>query len=433
MNCMIGLDIGTSAVKGVLMTKEGEILKHEEKCFAYLTPAACQKVIEAGDYLSVCLNVLKTLAEALPEQAKIISICQASASGNLLLLDKNNKPLTPIFNWQDNRVTDEVNRVLGELDLNEIYETVGWPLGNTFPLAQLCWLKCRQPELLSKAAHIVMSTEYLNYILTGKLGIAPSAGTPFYLIDQRKNEYYQPFLKRLGVSEEKLPPIFKTGTVLGGITKEASDITGIAAGTPVVLGTFDHPSAAIAAGVTNEGQMLLSCGTSWVMFYPVAKREKAVAQKLLIDPFLSPEGCWGAMSSLTSVSEKINGYVERYISKDSDRFKELDLLASMSKKGANGLRINPLLGENEAEIRSFPKSDIARAIMEGIASLLKENMERLEKGGICASSIVMAGGPSESAVWPKVISEVLGKEVFVCKGAFSGAVGAAKIGEINFK
>ena len=427
MNCVIGLDIGTSAVKCVAVSDEREIISSAERKFEYCYPAAGQVVIDAEKYLDTVTAAIRELVDKLPADFVITAVCEASASGNLILLDEQAKPLTPIFNWRDHRVTDEVTRVFGDLNEREIYETIGWQLGTTFPLAILCWIKCHEPEILKKAAHITMSTEYLNYFLTGEWGISPSAGTPFYLIDQRRRKYYKPFLDGLGIDETQLPPIYEKGTVIGKVKEKASEITGLPIGTAVMLGTFDHPSAALAAGVTEQGQMMLSAGTSWVLFYPVKERADAIKLDLLVDPFLSPGGCWGAMSSLSSASEKIASYVEKFIAEGENKFERLDELSAESVQGAGGLRINIMEEPDIQEISAYEKCHIARAIMESAAILLREKMLRFENSGISADSIVMVGGPSKSEMWRKVISYILQKEVIGSEGSFTGAVGAAEI------
>ena len=427
MNCVIGLDIGTSAIKCVAVSEEIEIISAVEKKFEYCYPAVGQVVIDADKYLATVTAAIRELVDKLPANVVITSVCQASASGNLILLDEASQPLTPIFNWRDHRVNDEITRVFGNLNEREVYETIGWQLGTTFPLAILCWIKCHQPEILKKAAYITMSTEYLNYFLTGEWGISLSAGTPFYLIDQQRRKYHKPFLDGLGIDENQLPPIHERGTVIGKVKEKASEITGLPIGTPVMLGTFDHPSAAIAAEVTKQGQMMLSAGTSWVLFYPVQNREEAIKLDLLVDPFLSPNGCWGAMSSLTSASEKISGYVEQFIADGDDRFERLDELSAESIQGAGGLRINIMEPPDIPAVSMYEKRHIARAIMESAAITLREKMIRLERSGISADSVVMVGGPSKSKIWREVISYILHKEVIGSEGSFTGAVGAAKI------
>lgn len=431
MKYLIGLDIGTSSVKGVLMTPEGDTVHTAKEVFVYRRLENGGVEIDAKDYLTACLQAIRTLAQA-AEGGRIEGICASSASGNVLLLDPQGEPMTPIINWQDKRVTGEAREVLGRMDDGAFYRLVGWPFSyETFPLAQLCYIKKHSPALLRNCGKVCMSTEYLYYVLTGKWGISSSAGTPFYLLDQQKGSYIESLLRILGIGEDKLPPVMPCGHILGTVQEEMEALCGIPAGTPVILGSFDHPSAARGVGVLREGQMLLSCGTSWVAFFPIADRDKGADAGLLIDPFLAPKGCYGVMWSVSSLSERIALYVNRYIDDSPDAFQKLSALARQSVPGANGLCIDLQADADDAKILAFPKEDIARAIMEGTVRLLQAGLSSLAAKGICASEAIMVGGPSEDPYWTCLIEELCHITVKVRRGAFAGAVGAALIAGIG--
>ncbi len=426
MDYLIGLDIGTSSVKGVLLTKDGQTAATVRFPFAYkkedrrieLPPEA---------YLDTCCSAIRTLAEK-ASGGNILGICASSASGNLLLLDETGRPLTGIIGWQDQRAAADALQTQKLFDPKTVYRTVGWHFdGSGFPLAQLCYLKKHQPELLRSAGKICMSTEYLYYQLTSCWGISPSAGTPFYLIDQSQGKYAKQILDQLEIPEEKLPPILPCGSVVGRVTKQGAKACGLSVGTPVILGSFDHPSAARGVGVLEEGQMLLSCGTSWVAFYPVAQRERVIAANMLSDPFLYPEGPYAGMTSVPSVSENIQNCIISLLGKTAEPFKTLSSLAAKSQPGAKGLRIDPTNPPKAEEISAFAKEDVARAIMEGTVNLLKMRMDALAAQGIAAKTAVMVGGPSEDHIWISLIEQICGISVKVVHGAYAGAVGAAKI------
>ena len=151
MEYLIGLDIGTSSVKGVLLSAEGDFRRTGKEAFIYSHPFPAGVEISAEAYLESCCRLLRTLAAQVPEGGVLRGVCAASASGNLLLLDRDGSPTTPIYNWQDSRVEDETARVLGaDFDGYAHYVTTGWPfLPQSFPLSMLCWLKIHSPELLA--------------------------------------------------------------------------------------------------------------------------------------------------------------------------------------------------------------------------------------------------------------------------------------------
>ncbi|MBE6568992.1 MAG: hypothetical protein E7658_02080 [Ruminococcaceae bacterium] len=432
-NFIIGLDIGTSSVKGILIAADGSERYTGRMPFTYTCPGNGGVEIPAEDYLKACFALLGELASKLPAGAVLAGVSAASASGNLLLLDENNVPVTPIYNWQDKRVTDETDRILPGLDTDAYFRSTGWAFDKkTFPLAMLCWYKQHHPEILSDCGKVCMSTEYLYYRLTGKWGIGTSAGTPFYLIDQVSGTYNQKILDVLGISEDKLPPVMKTGSILGTVTAEAASLCGLPAGTPILLGTFDHPSAARGVGICKEGQLLLSCGTSWVGFYPVQSREKAVAAKMLIDPFLSDNGGpWGGMVSLASLSGQIESFTRAYVDNSDTWYRSLVEESAKSETGAGGLTINLLAEPDEARIGQFEKRHIARAIMENTVNMLASRMAEIAEAGIACEEAVMVGGPSESPLWAELIAEKTGMRVKVMHGAYAGAVGAAVLAGIG--
>ena len=431
MEYLIGLDIGTSSVKGILMTTEGTVVQNAKEQFTYELLDNGGVEIGAEDYLTACFRALQKLSMA-AKDGVIKGVCASSASGNLLLLDKEGRPMTGIINWQDKRVTGEARELLKDMDFEAFYRCVGWPYSfKAFPLSQLCYMKKHNPQLLNDCAMACMSTEYLYYVLTGRWGISTSAGTTYYLIDQQKGQYMQELLGLLGMNESQFPPIMPCGQTLGTVKKEIERICGIPEGTPVVLGSFDHPSAARGAGVLQEGEMLLSCGTSWVAFFPISNREKGTNARMLVDPFLSPDGCYGAMSSIASVSGRIQLYVHRYIDDSVDAFQKLSALAKQSQAGANGLVINPLEEPDDEKISVYEQKDIARAIMEGTVTLLNKRLDDLAKQGIAAKSAVMVGGPSEDPYWISLIQEMCNISVRVVHGSFAGAVGAAVIAGVG--
>ena len=431
LNYIIGLDIGTSSVKGVLVAEDGTEKTTGKAEFVYTYREDGGIEIDTEAYLDACFSLLRRLASALPEHGALRGISAASASGNLLLLDEAGRPSTPIFNWQDSRVGEEARTVLGRIDAGALYGQTGWPFDyKTFPLAMLCWIKCHRPELLEHASKVCMSTEYLVYRLTGRWGVSTSAGSPFYLLDQRTGEYNRELLGLFGIGEEQLPPVGRAGDAVGAVTKEGAARSGLPAGVPVLLGTFDHPSAARGAGVLQEGQMLLSCGTSWVGFFPLRDRQKGIANRMIVDPFLSPEGCWAGMVSIPSISPRIERYIRRYIDDSDGRFRAFAAEAARSGPGAGGLVLDPLEEPDDGTVRGFAKPDIARAIMEGTVRLLRDKLRELEANGISARSAVMVGGPSENPLWVRVIGEMTGLAVRVMHGSYAGAMGAAMVAGI---
>ncbi len=433
MDLLIGLDVGTSAVKGVLISAEGERIARAKRAtpFVYPQPSFIEVEPEAH-YLSVC-DLIQELASKAPAGSRVRALAMAAASGNTLLLDKNDRPLTNIINWMDERGG---SFDIPGFDRQHLHRVVGWPWkGNPMSFGHLYWLKKNRPEICQKTARYCMNSDWLLYRLSGMWGMDYSTATTFYLQDQVNRRWHKPILEFLNIPETAVSDLMPSGAALGPLTDQGARDTGLTRDTLVVLGAFDHPCAARGTGFLDPGDLLLSCGTSWVGFYPIEDRDLALSQGLLIDPFLTPEGPWGVMFALTEIGNLIDWYIDNLITKQdegsTDKYTIFSESSAAVPAGAHGFYINPYIDskhipETELDLYALhSRAEIARAVMEGPALRMRRNIEKLAKVGIKADRIAMVGGPAESHIWPRIVAEVTGLELKLINGQTAGAVGAA--------
>jgi sugar (pentulose or hexulose) kinase len=419
----IGLDIGSSTIKGVLTDGCGSVLAEAGAVNSLVSPGAGRVELDPeAHYRNVC-QVLRELAGSAP--GGVTALAMTAASGNTLLSGSDGVPSGPVISWMDRRCVQEPPEILGGFDVAEVRQVTGWPCVDTFPLAHLAWLKENEPERLAVAGHIGMDTDWLIYRLTGRWVMDHSTATTFHLQDQCSGTYHRPYLERLGVDESKLSALMPSGRVIGCLGAGAAGDTGLSRRTAVVSGCFDHPAAARATDVREPGRLLLSCGTSWVGFVPLGDRAKILEAEMLCDPFLSGDGgVWGGMFSLPRIGRNIEWYVDHLIAPGvelSERLRYFDRVAAEAPPGSGGLKID--LRQEPRRIAAEP-ARIARAVMEGAAHLLKEKLETLAVRGLRYSRAVMVGGPSRSPVWPGIVAEITGLEVRSADRS-AGARGAA--------
>lgn len=419
----IGLDLGTSSAKAVLFSTERGVVERASADFTY----APSYLPDGSEYLGIDMeafygtitSVVRSLCRALPDGASFGGLAMASASGNAVLCDADGRALCDGYSWLNRPFSEEIATVFGGDFGPDVREAAGWGLASAFPLGQLSHLRIHAPELLDGAATVCMATEYVLHKLTGRWGIDMSTATPFYLLDQKKRAWNKEYLKTLGIPEEKLPPLGGCGDLLGTVTESGAADSGLPVGSRIFLGSFDHPTAARACNIEAQGDLLISCGTSWVCFLPMNDRADIMARGFLCDPFLTPKGPWGAMCSLARASERIKAVLEQYISSDSNKFAVLDELAASAPRGAEGLAFDPM--KEIPDLSAYSKKNIARALMEGIARALRERIG----DAITVKRITMCGGPSTSPVWRSVLADIFGVPIEVTYGPHSGAVGAA--------
>jgi len=429
LKCFIGLDIGTSAVKAVALAQNGKVLAEKSAAFTYKKDGkSC--LLAPEHFLDACFSVIQYLSQAVGDQYTVAAICPCCASGNLMLLDAQMQPIIDIIGWQSCIEKAEYATYYTEEEIRRVYETVGWPALNGFPVSYLPWIRKNRPDIHAKTSMVCMSAEYLNFVLTGKWGISVSMGTPFYIMDQEKGVYSDMLLEKYGITQQQLPPIMDKGTALGTVKAEIAQRLGVSPDTMVVLGSFDHPSCATGAGVYDYDEVLLSCGTSWVEFFPMESRQKAIATGLLVDRYMLDGAPYCVMSSVTSLSEKIDALKARYLPGAS--FAEVDALILSSEKGCGGLEFDFTDADME-RAEGCEKRHIARAIYESAAKLLKKKFKDAEAKGLVPSKITMVGGITNSSVCMQVIAQTLEKDIKVVNGVLSGAAGAAMLAGIGAK
>jgi xylulokinase len=435
---LIGFDLGTSAMKAVLSDACGTIVCQASRQVELLRTEDGRVELDAERYFHGICSVIGELVSNVGVPSDIRAVCLSGASGNTLLLDADYNPVRNAISWLDTRTAGKESELWPDLDPEWVYRSAGWPFGGTFPLAHLGWLKASDPDAWGRARHFTMLNDYLYHRLCGRLVVDHSKATTFYLQDQEASAWNSDLLASLGLETDQLSELLPSGAICGEVTREALEATGLAPGTRVVTGSFDHPSAARSTGVFAEGDLLISAGTSWVVFAPIKDRKTGLKGRMLIDPFLSPSGCWGSMFALTAVAEKMNVYLEHCIASTNGEplFDRFNRLAAEAVPGAEGLTIElfkePYEANKEIVGKATPAS-IARALMEGIVFLTRNRVEQLMRlTGSHAGRIVLTGGPTKSPVWPSILADVLNRPVAIPEiGEHAGAMGAVLLAGIG--
>lgn len=389
MQNYLGFDLGTGAIKAVLWHPKDGMLKTLSERVSYTYPAENFVEFDLAQYFQQVLGMINKLAAY---SSRIIAgISFAAASGNTVLCDSTGLPLLPCISWLDKRLAWTPPSAWN------VREVSGWPAIPSFPLMHLEWLK-REKEALLKDSQIAMNNDYICWQLCGERVLDHSSATPFYLQNQEDKRWHKTYLDYYGISEKQLPKLVKPGTLIGSLKNKFTAKNLCSKTTKVYAGSFDHPSAARAAGIVEPGEMLLSCGTSWVGFYPVKKRNDVPLTELC-DPFQSGnDGCWGAMFSLSGVGIKIEKFIEENYQQSPNRY---DIF------------------NEEAKDETSSAYKLMKSVVKDFAAKLN---------GRKAKRIVMVGGPSEGESWRRILSEELQQDIETSEyKSYAGAVGAAML------
>ena len=382
---LIGLDLGTGAVKGVLW--DGEKIVHGDSVEVEFIREGDAVEIDTDGYRESVLSLIRELAAA--GNVPVAGIAMCAASGNTLVTDANGTPRTRIVSWLDSRQEPSPDE--------NIHEIVGWPWPKGFPFAHILRMRRETPEIFTRDFRICMNNDYIQFVLCGKFALDHSSATPYYLQDQKNFCYYRPYLEKLGLREEQLSRLVPTGTVIGQLRPE------LAAGnltpeTRIVAGSFDHPSAARACRIFGEDEMLLSCGTSWVGFRPA--RERKIVPGTLADPYMFHEGGnWGEIRSWGKVGLELEAWIVERYGGSPERYRRF---GDEALAGDGPARDKMLDTVTRFRAKAFPEAKFSR--------------------------VVLAGGPSESPAWRKFLAESWQCKIELSPyKKYTGAVGAAII------
>ena len=389
----IGLDLGTSGVKGVCWNRKNGILRSATAPVPLVQSEEGRIEIDPAAYLELTTRMIRELAEA--AATPVAGMAFAAASGNTLLCKQDATPLTPIISWLDTRLNDW----MPPREWN-VRNVCGWPAIPTFPLMHLEFFRREMPHTLA-SANIAMNNDWLCWRLCGKHALDTSNATPFYLWNQGEAHWERPILAYYGIREDQLPDMLPPGRIIAPLATEfqKGNLTGQ---TIIVTGSFDHPSAARAAGITETGELLLSCGTSWVGFYPASSRND-IPDNELCDVFQSADGgCWGGMFSLAQVGREVEDFICGRYGFGASRHEDFN---------------------QEAKRIGTP----AREKMDSVITRFRALLERRPRQ---IRHLVVCGGPSEGEAWPEAIESLLGIPVEVSPfRSYTGAVGAAMLAE----
>lgn len=445
----IGLDLGSTAIKGVAISAAGQIMASATTSIQRL-PAADETSFEIAPDVFID-SIFSLIAKLSAGATRIRGISWVSASGNILLLDEDNKPLAPMISWLDERPLDgSIEDDFSAIDADTVYQTVGWPLSMQFPFGRLLWLRKNKNDLLDRCSRICTGNDWLGYRLTGNWAIDRSTGTTMYVYDQVAAKPHGANLARLGLTPEYFSALHESGTSFGKIRAEASLAAGLDSGTEAVLGSFDHPGAARALGIHQPGQLLLSCGTSWVGLVVLPDRKTGIDARLLLDPYESASGGkWCGMFSLTGIGKRIDAWIDGIFNfgteaspelaraheagqepERSSLFTLMNLLASESDPCGivpviDLLAMKPVKPAILSLLSEYGPGPVFRGLMEGSAFAFRRMLSERWPLADSMRELYMVGGPANSIIWRQIVADAINRPLTVRFASHAGSVGAA--------
>ncbi|MDT0319644.1 FGGY-family carbohydrate kinase [Streptomyces millisiae] len=427
---VLGVDIGTSSGKGVLVDTDGTVLATATRPHEVDRPRPGHVEMDA----TVWWDEFASIARELTSQGPPVTAVGVSGMGPCVALtDADDTPLRPaILYGVDTRATAQIARLTAELGRDAVLERCGSLLSTQAVGPKIAWVAEHEPELAARARRLYMPSSYLVRRLTGAYVLdhhSASQSVPLY--DSLAHDWYGPWAERVAPGVE-LPPLRWPGEVAGHVTAGAAAATGLPAGIPVTAGTVDAWSEALSVGATDTGDLMLMYGSTMFLI-------NTVAERLLVPELWSTVGALPGTRSLAggmATSGVITDWLRQLFG--SPEHAALLAEAEASGVGARGLLMLPYFAGERTPVAdpdargviagltvSHTRGDLYRAALEATAFGVRHNVEAMRAAGADIRRVVAVGGGTQGGLWTRIVSDVTGLEQEIRAVTLGASYGAA--------
>ena len=424
MNYYIGLDLGTSGLKGLLVDRLGNVIKESNESYPVHYPCDGWSEQNPEDWIVATRKIVKTLSQGVEEDVKGISI--GGQMHGLVILDEQDNVIRPAILWNDGRTqkqTDYLNDVIGKERLSALTANIAFA-GFTAP--KILWMKENEPENFAKIAKIMLPKDYVAYMLTGVHSCDYSDASGTLLLDVEHKCWSKDMCKICSVKEEWLPRLYESYEVTGKVLQEFGLPNAV-----FVAGAGDNAAAAIGTGTVKNGSCNISLGTSGTVF--ISGDTFSVDKKNALHAFAHANGKWHLMGCILSAASANKWWLEDILKTNDYAGANKDV-----SLGENSVYFLPyLMGErsphNDVNARgaflgmraNTTREEMNLAVLEGVAFALRDCVEVARSSGIVVSKTAICGGGAKSEVWKKIIANVLNAEVVSLETEQGPSYGAA--------
>ncbi len=431
----IGIDLGTSAVKLIMMNECGEIVNSVSKEYPIYFPQEGWSEQNPEDWWeAVKSGVCELTADCNSADVKGISF--GGQMHGLVILDENDKVIRPAILWNDGRTQkqcDYLNNVIGKDMLSDYTANIAFA-GFTAP--KILWLKENEPESFERIEKLMLPKDYIAYCMTGIHSTDMSDASGMLLLDVKNRKWSQSMIDICGIKESVLPKLYESYEVVGTLKSDVARELNLSEATKVIAGAGDNAAAAIGTGTVDNGQCNISLGTSGTVF--IAQDTFSVDNNNALHSFAHSNGKYHLMGCMLSAASCNKWWLEDILNTKDYSGSQRDI----KSLGENNVFFLPyLMGErsphNNPDLRSVfigmsmdtKQSDMTQAVLEGVAFAVRDSVEVAKSLGIDVKKSTICGGGAKSELWCRIMANVLNMDIVTLEKeegpAYGGAILAA--------
>jgi xylulokinase len=438
MKYVLGIDLGTSAVKVLLVNQDGEVCQEVSNPYPLLQERIGYSEQNPEDWME---QTIRSITEILKNfDCDVNDIDGVSFSGQmhgLVLIDKDQQLVRNAILWNDTRTTKQCQQIYEEFGRENLLQVTKNPALEGFTLPKLMWVKEFEEEIFQKAETFLLPKDYVRFRMTGQLNIDYSDAAGTLLLDVTHKKWSVELCKQFGIPLELCPPLVESHTCVGTLTQDFANRTGLSPKTKVFAGGADNACGAIGAGILANGHTLCSIGTSGVILSYEEGSKTNFDGKVHFFNHAKTDAYY-SMGVTLSAGHSLSWFKDSF-AKDMT-FDELLKDIEFVPVGANGLLFTPyLVGERtphaDPKIRgsfigmdaSHTRSHFVRSVVEGITFSLMESIEIFRESGKEINQVISIGGGANNPTWLQMQADIFNAEIVKLRNEQGPAIGAATI------
>ncbi|HJB83544.1 MAG TPA: xylulokinase [Candidatus Mediterraneibacter intestinavium] len=433
----IGVDLGTSAVKLLLMDEKGKIEKIVSKEYPLYFPHPGWSEQKPEDWFAQSMAGIKELVSEC-DRSQVKGISFGGQMHGLVALDEKDEVIRPAILWNDGRTgkqTDYLNDVIGKEKLSKYTANIAFA-GFTAP--KILWMKENEPENFARICKIMLPKDYLAYRLSGTFCTEYSDASGMLLLDVEHKCWSREMMEICGVTEEQLPKLYESWEPVGCLKPEIAEELGLPADVKVIAGAGDNAAAAVGTATVGDGGCNISLGTSGTLF--ISSREFGVDENNALHSFAHADGNYHLMGCMLSAASCNKWWMDEILK--TTKYQEEQ--AGITKLGENQVFYLPyLMGErsphNDPDARAAfigmsmdtTREDMTLAVLEGVAFGLRDSLEVARSIGVDPDRTKICGGGAKSPLWRKIIANVMNMKVDIIESEEGPGYGAAILAAVG--
>lgn len=438
MKYVIGVDLGTSSVKVLLVDQKGTVVDEISKSYPLIQEKSGYSEQDPEQWVEKTTEAITELISDFGGQiSDIEGISFSGQMHGLVVLDKDKRVLRNAILWNDTRTTEQCRQIydlIGKEKLLQITKNVAL---EGFTLPKILWLKQYEPDIFEKTRVFLLPKDYLRYRLTGQIHMDYSDAAGTLLLDIAKKDWSSELCEALGINPSICPPLVEASDFIGAITKEFAKRTGLSEQTKVFAGGADNACGAIGAGILTPGKTLCSIGTSGVVLSYEDTKDRGFEGKVHYFNH-GKEDSYYTMGVTLSAGYSLDWFKDKFA--HSESFGDFVSGVEQLPPGANGLLFTPyIVGERtpypDANIRgSFigmdskhTRAHFIRAVIEGITFSLNESIQIFREAGKKIDTIVSIGGGAKSEIWLQIQADIFNTKIIKLDSEQGPGMGAAML------